>query len=291
VAGAVDARRGRFLLVLLGAAHLVAISHQVDGGEGASLLQRGLFSLLYPFEWAVATATRTVREAAASYVDLRGVRAENVRLREQVGALETLLQQKQDRVREADRLREVLALQEVLPLKAQAALVVARDGLPFYRVLTIDRGSDHGVVLDAPVISPTGVVGRVIRVFPRAASVQLLLDAQSGVGVLFDRTRVMGVASGRSGPGESGPPDLEVRYVAALADVAVGDVVLTSGLDGVFPKGLAVGRVRFVGAGTGLFKEVRVEPSARFATLEEVLVLKVPPEEASAPLPSAEAAR
>jgi rod shape-determining protein MreC len=117
------------------------------------------------------------------------------------------------------------------------------------------------------------VVGRVIRVFPRAASVQLLLDAQAGVGVLIDRTRVMGVASGRSAPGEGGVPDLEVRYVPALADVTVGDVVVTSGLDGIFPKGLAVGRVRAVGEGAGLFRDVRVEPSARFATLEEVLVL------------------
>ena len=161
----------------------------------------------------------------------------------------------------------------MLPLETLAALVVARDGLPFYRVLTIDRGLEDGVKEDAPVISPTGVVGRVIRVFPRAASVQLLLDAQSGVGVLIDRTRVMGVASGRSVPSEGGVPDLEMRYVPALADVTVGDVVVTSGLDGIFPKGLAVGRVRAVGEGTGLFKDVRVEPSARFATLEEVLVL------------------
>lgn len=273
MAGAFDARKGRFLLVALMAAHLVAISHQVDGGQGTSLLQRGLFGLFYPFEWAVAASVRSVKNAVTSYADLRGVRGDNARLQERVAFLETLLQQKQDRVREADRLREVLGLKEVLPLETLAALVVARDGLPFYRVLTIDRGHEDGVKEDSPVISPTGVVGRVIRVFPRAASVQLLLDAQSGVGVLIDRTRVMGVASGRNVPSESGVPDLEMRYVPALADVTVGDVVVTSGLDGVYPKGLAVGRVRAVGGGTGLFKDVRVEPSARFATLEEVLVL------------------
>jgi rod shape-determining protein MreC len=255
------------------AVHVMAISHQVDGGQGTSLLQRGVFSLLYPFEWGVAASVRSVKNAVAAYVDLRGVRHDNARLQERVAVLETLLQQKQDRVREADRLRELLRLREVLPLETLGALVVARDGLPFYRVITIDRGSEHGVVADAPVISPTGVVGRIIRVFPRAASVQLLLDAQSGVGVLIERTRVMGVASGRSVPGEAGTHDLEMRYVPALADVLVGDVVVTSGFDAVYPKGLVVGRVRSVAAGTGLFKDVRVEPSADFATLEEVLVV------------------
>jgi rod shape-determining protein MreC len=255
------------------AAHLVAISHQVDGGQGTSLLQREVFALFYPFEWTVAASVRSVKSAVASYVDLRGVRSDNARLRERVAVLETLLQEKQDRVREADRLRELLRLKEVLPLETLGALVVARDGLPFYRMLTIDRGSEAGVVADAPVISPTGVVGRVIRVFPRAASVQLLLDAQAGVGVLIERTRVMGVASGRSAAGEGGPPDLEMRYVPALSDVQVGDVVVTSGLDDLYPKGLVVGRVRSVGSGSGLFKDVRVEPSADFATLEEVLVV------------------
>jgi len=282
VALAVDARKSRFLLVGLVALHLVLISHQVDGGTGASILERGVFAVLYPFEWAVASSVRGVKNTFASYVDLRGVRAENVRLREQVAVLETLLQQKQDRVREAERLREALGLREILPLKTLVAEVVARDGLPFYHVLTIDRGSEHGVRLDAPVISPTGVVGRVIDLHPRASRVQLLLDAQAAVAVLIERTRAAGVASGRNTPQEEAGPDLEVRYMPALADVQVGDVVVTSGLDRIFPKGLAVGRVRAVGPGGGLFKDVRVEPSARFDLLEEVLVVLGP----EPPLPS-----
>ena len=95
----------------------------------------------------------------------------SLRLQERVAVLETLLQEKQDRVMEAERLREVLGLREILPIKTLAAEVVARDGLPYYRVLTIDRGTIHGVRVDAPVISPTGVVGRVIRVFDRGAQV------------------------------------------------------------------------------------------------------------------------
>lgn len=259
------------------AIHLVVISHQVDGGQGASLLERGIFAVLYPFQWGVAASVRGVTGAFSSYVDLRGVHAENVRLQEQVAHLETLLQEKQDRVQEAERLRETLGLREILPLQTVAAEVVARDGLPFYRVITIDRGAEHGVGVDAPVISPTGVVGRVIKVGPRGAKVQLLLDPQAAIGVLIERTRVGGVAAGRAGFADETTPDLEMRYVPVLADVKVGDVVVTSGLDRIYPKGLAVGRVREVGQGTGLFKEVRVEPSARFATLEEVLVVTGPP--------------
>ncbi len=273
MAGLLDTRRRRIVLVALVASHLVVVSHQVDGGQGASLLERGIFALLYPFQWTVAASVRGVKSAIASYVDLRGVRGENLRLQERVAHLETLLQEKQDRVQEAERLRETLGLREILPLKTVAAEVVARDGLPFYRVITIDRGLEHGVKLDAPVISPTGVVGRVIKVGPHGAKVQLLLDPQAGVGVLIERTRVGGVAGGRTGFADEAAPDLELRYVPVLADVKVGDVVVTSGLDRIYPKGLAIGRVRAVGPGTGLFKEVRVEPSARFATLEEVLVV------------------
>lgn len=274
---AVDARRSRIVLAALVVSHLVVISHQVDGGQGASLLERGIFALLYPFQWGVAASVRGVRSAFDSYVDLRGVHAQNVRLKEQVSELETLLQEKQDRVQEAERLRETLGLREILPLKTVAAEVVARDGLPFYRVITIDRGAEHGVAVDAPVISPTGVVGRVIKVGPRGAKVQLLLDPQAAVGVLIERTRVGGVAAGRAGLVDETTPDLEMRFVPVLADVKVGDVVVTSGLDRIYPKGLAVGRVRAVGESTGLFREIRIEPSARFATLEEVLVVTGPP--------------
>ena len=273
---AVETRRSRIVLVALVAIHLVVISHQVDGGQGASLLERGIFGALYPFQWGVAASMRGVKGAFGSYVDLRGAHEENLRLQERLAHLETLLLEKQDRVQEAERLRETLGLRAILPLNTVAAEVVARDGLPFYRVITIDRGSLHGVAVDAPVISPTGVVGRVIKVGPRGAKVQLLLDPQAAVGVLIERTRVGGVAVGRAGLSDEATPDLEMRFVPVLADVKVGDVVVTSGLDRIYPKGLAVGRVRALGPGTGLFKEVRIEPSARFATLEGVLVVTGP---------------
>jgi rod shape-determining protein MreC len=123
------------------------------------------------------------------------------------------------------------------------------------------------------VISPTGVVGRVIAVGPRAARVQVLLDRDSGAGVLIERSRVSGVVSGQVIQPETGAADLLLKYVSERADVAEGDVVVTSGFDRIYPKGLVVGRVSYVGEGSGLLKEIRVEPSARFDRLEEVLVV------------------
>jgi rod shape-determining protein MreC len=269
----IDARKSRFILVGLVLLHLVVISHQVDGGSGASLLQRMVFAVLSPFQEVVAAAVRGVARTWTSYLDLRGVREKNERLEERLSILETLLQEKQHKAREAERLRELLQLREDLPHKTIVAEVIAREGMPWFRSITINKGREAGVALEAPVLSPTGVVGRVIWVGPRAARVQLLQDRDSGAGVLIERSRVKGVVSGQVGFAESNSGDLVMKYVPEMADVVVGDVVVTSGQDRIYPKGLVVGRVHFVSPGS-LFKEVLVEPSARFDQLEEVLVVR-----------------
>jgi rod shape-determining protein MreC len=201
---------------------------------------------------------------------------ENRRLRERVRILETRLQERSRLAQDAERLRVLLDLREILPMETLVAEVVSRDGVPWFHSLTIDKGTSDGVGLDAPVMSPTGVVGRVIAVGPYAARVQVLLDRDAGAGVLIERTRVSGVVSGQIVQSESGASDLVMRYVPERAEVALGDVVITSGFDRIYPKGLVVGRVSYVGQGSGLLKDIRVEPSARFDRLEEVLVVLRP---------------
>jgi rod shape-determining protein MreC len=199
-------------------------------------------------------------------------------LRARVGGLETALQERQARAGEAERLRRLLELREVLPFTTVAAEVVARDSMPWYRVIVINKGRQDGVALNAPVVSATGVVGRVIELGPRAARVQLLLDRDSGVGALVERSRAAGVVTGQIGspdanPGAA-PGELVMKYVPATADVVEQDLVVSSGSDRIFPKGLAIGHVRSVGVGAGLFKEIRIAPAASFDRLEEVLVLR-----------------
>jgi rod shape-determining protein MreC len=279
VARVIDTRRSRLLLAALVVSHLVVIGHQVDGGEGLSLLQRVVFKLLSPVQRVVAAVAHGVGQAWSSYLDLRGVREDNRRLAERVAGLEGQVQYEQQRVLEAERLRELLELRQVLPIATIAAEVVGRDGLPWFRTLTLDKGREDGIALDAAVLSATGIVGRVVAVGPRAARVQLLLDRDSGVAAILERNRVAGVVCGQVGYADQGKPDLVMKYVSSLADVAVGDRVLSSGLDRIYPKGLVIGRVRSVGAGAGLFREVLVTPSAGFDRLEEVLVVRDPPEQ------------
>jgi len=276
VALAINTRRSRILLVGLVLLHFAAISHQVDGGDGLSLLQRGLFVLLSPLQRGMSGVVGGVRELWNGYGFHRETYVENRRLEERVRYLETLLQERSFLAHEAERLRKLLGLREILPMETLVADVVSRDGVPWFRTLTIDRGSRDGVVLNTPVMSPTGVVGRVIAVGPHAARVQVLVDRDAGAGVLIERTRVSGVVSGQVAQPETGAGDLILKYVSQRADVEIGDVVVTSGFDRVYPKGLVVGRVSYVGEGSALLKEIRVEPSARFDRLEEVLVILRP---------------
>lgn len=274
MAWAAPARRSGFLLLGLVLLHLVVISGQVDGGQGVSLLERAILATLSPPQALVDGTLRGVGQAWHGYVDLRGVREENQRLQEKVDVLEQHLQEKQDQVREAERLRVLLGMRAKLPYASVAADVISRQGSPWFRSLMVNRGLRSNVRLNAAVVTPAGVVGRVVAVGPNAARVQILLDRDCSVGALISRSSATGVVSGQVGLGDQGTNDLLMKYVGALADVLVGDEVVTSGLDGIYPKGLIVGHVRSVAARSGLFKDVVVEPSAMFDRIEEVLIVE-----------------
>jgi rod shape-determining protein MreC len=269
-----ETRKSRILLAGLVLGHLVLISRQVEGGHGGTLIDQVVFAFLSPFQKLVGGGVAGVSGTWRGYVDLRRVHAENESLQDRVRALEMELQQKQEQVREAERLRDIAGVKPLLPVETFVARVIATDGLPWFRNVTIDKGALDGVSLNAAVLSAQGVVGRVIAVGPQAARVQLLLDKASGVGVRIERSRITGVVSGRAGFGDRAGGDLELKYVPILSDVVEGDVVVTSGLDRIFPRGLMVGRVSAVTTGAGLFKEIVVTPSARFERLEEVMVMR-----------------
>lgn len=268
-----DDRRSRLVLGALVVAHLLVISRQVDTGGGVSLLEQAAFTVLHPFQLVVARGVAGVVAAWRGFVDLRGVRQENRRLQAELEALRGELRRREPQAEESQRLRALLDLRQALPQPGTAAEVVARGGLPWYRTFVVDRGSESGVELNAPVVSPDGLVGRVIAVAPGASKVQALLDRHAGAAVLVERSRVTGVVSGQMGAADAAQPLLTLKYVPARSDVAVGDSVVTSGLDRIFPKGLLVGRVSHVGPGAGLFEELYVTPAVSFERLEAVLVL------------------
>ncbi len=275
MASVIETRKSRLLLVGLVLAHLVGISKQVERG-GQSLLGQGLFALVAPVQGLITGSIRGVSGGWSGYVDLRRVHEQNRALQERVRVLEEQLQDRLEQAQEAERLREMLQLRKELPLDVLAAEVIVREGVPWSRTITVDKGSAEGVRLNAAVISATGVVGRVIALGPHASRVQLILDGQAGVGVRIERSRVTGVLVAPPGMATAVIGDLAMKYVPSLGDVVVGDVVVTSGLDHLYPAGLVVGRVRSATRGSGLFKEIAVAPSAQFNTLEEVLVVRTP---------------
>jgi rod shape-determining protein MreC len=286
MATAAPGKRSRFLLLGLVLLHLAAISHQVDGGGGLSLLQWAILAAVSPVQRGVAGVLGGTGEAWRAWGFHHETYAENRRLAARLRALETETRALAQQAQEASRLRELLAVRQALPLETIGAQVIGRDGVPWFRTLTVDRGEADGVRVDAPVLSATGVVGRVFATGPHAARVQVLLDRDSGAAVLLERSRVGGVVSGQVVAPGTGDRDLVLKYVPERTDVEVGEVVVTSGLDRIYPKGLVVGRVRFAGSGSGLFRDIRVEPSARFESLEEVLVVRRPEAAPEAPPPA-----
>jgi rod shape-determining protein MreC len=194
--------------------------------------------------------------------------------------------------RENERLRALLDLRPLLQVRSLAAEVLYEASDPFSRKLFIDRGATHGVVLGAPVVGPDGVLGQVTRVFPLSAQVTLLIDKDAAIPVLNARTQARSAAFGGAG-GDA----MELRYMAANADVQVGDDLLTSGVDGVYPPGLPVARISAVErrAESG-FARILLAPSAsaegvRHVLVLEPLALQLPPREpAAAPSGRAEPA-
>ncbi len=150
-----------------------------------------------------------------------------------------------------------------------AARVIAADPAAAFRTVTIDKGAADGVRRDMAVLSPLGVVGRVIdEPASHAAKVQLIVDRTAGAGAFIDRTGAGGVVVG-----SEGDTPLRMEYVSNLADVSVGDLVMTSGLDGIYPRGYVIGRIEKVERGSGLYRLIAIRPRVDFSSLDTVLLV------------------
>jgi rod shape-determining protein MreC len=263
--------------------HLVAISRQVDV-DGVSLFERTVMSFFSPIQNVVSSVADGVVGSWSSFVDLRSVASENERLERRLRIAEMQLLSQRPAVEENARLRIFLDLRPRLPMPTLLADVVARNASPWFKTISIDKGSLQGVLYGATVLSPSGVLGRVISVSPRSANVQLLVDRDSGAAVLTERGRVDGIVSGFQDDAD-GSPLLLMKYVPSLASVTPGEVVVTSGLDQLFEKGLVVGTVLRVAEPVGLFKDVWVRPSASPAFAEQVFVSLAPKDKVVVGLP------
>lgn len=280
-----EQRRGgsALLFVLVVLAQIVLISAQVTSKSGRPVLQAVAFGLVAEVQRLGAGAVDAVTSVWRGYFDLRGIRDENARLRQQLADAQIRLQQERALAQRSGELAALLDLRARVPLETTAAEVVAAAATPDFRTVTIGKGTAAGLRPDMAVLSPEGVVGRVIVPSARAAKVQLLIDRNAAAGALLERTRAQGVVVG------TGEEALKLDYVLGTAEVTVGDVVVTSGIDGIYPKGFVIGRVEFVERSGNAYREIRVKPAVDFTSLEEVLVVLTP--QAPEPTPDPGAAR
>ena len=260
-----------FLSLILG--HVILISAQVSTSSGTRVLEAVTFGLFSEIQRTVTTMVGGVRQVWDGYVGLRGVRAENDGLRQQVEGLQVQLQEAHALARRTHSLQALLDLRRDTGLPTLSARVIAADATPWFRTLTIDRGSEDGLRGDLAVIAPAGVVGRVVgRPGARAAKVQLLIDRNAAAGATIERTGAGGVVMG-----SDDVSSLRLAYVSNLEDVEAGDVVVTSGIDGIYPKGFVIGHIARAELGTGLYKTIHVQPVVDFTGLEHVLVVVAEP--------------
>ena len=264
-------QRNGVLFVAVMLAHVILISAQVNSGSGVPLLETVTFGVFSEVQRTVATIVGGLQHAWGGYVGLRGVRAENETLRHQLDDLQIRFQEERALATRTRQLETLLDLRNQQQLSTRAAQVIAAGASPDFRTVTVDKGTGDGLRSNMAVIAPGGVVGRIVTPGVHAAKVQLLVDRNAAAGGLVERSRAQGVVVG------SGDGTLRMEFVPDAADVQVGDVVVTSGIDGIYPKGFVIGRVEGVDRGNGIYMVIRVRPIVDFPRLEEVLVVLTPP--------------
>jgi rod shape-determining protein MreC len=258
-------KHARLLLVLLVALTLLALE-RARPDEGLWVAE-AIAAVTAPVQAAFARIHRGATGLWTTYLEWRALRADAERLRTEVAALR-LSQMRQDELEaENGRLRTLLDLRDRLAVPTIGAEVVAREWNGFTRGLTINRGRASRLERLAPVIVIRGVVGRVVEIRESSAVIQLVTDPASSIGGVVNRTRAQGLVEGVAGG------RLRLKLAAREEGVTPGDLVSTSGVGGLFPKGIPLGRVTRVRAPTGLFRIVDLEPAVDPATVEEVLVL------------------
>ena len=264
--------RYRNLIVLAAIlfAQLIGLAVQVKlpSQQGQTRLIRfWAVAAITPFEKAVVHTQNWVRDTWRGYLYLHGVRRENRQLRAQIERMKLDEMRLNEDAKMARRIQALLAFKEQYVEDTVAAQVIGTSGSDQSRVLYIDKGSRDGIKGDMAVITPTGIVGKVVQVFPESSQVLPINDQLSGVGAALKDTRLQGILKGAP----NGTTTLQ--YVMADEKVEPGEEVITSGGDRIFPKGLPVGKVVSVEPGKDLFLNIRIVPTARLDRLEEVLVV------------------
>jgi rod shape-determining protein MreC len=281
--------------VTLLVANLVMMAVNARDPDGShKFLRIWTQTLSSPLQSASSKASGATTGFFQQIWNFRSTAKQNEQLQERLTQLEQELHVARQAAAENERLQTLLNLKEQIKVESVPARVIARDPSVWFNTITINRGSSSGVALNMPVVTGGGIVGRVITVSPFASQVMLLTDEKAGAGAVVGQLGQSGALGSVRGRADLGVALIEMRYVSGSEKVEVGDSVMTTGQDGIYPPGLNVGRVVDVKKGTATTAhQILIQPGARLDQLEEVAVLLYQPPPRSLPeqTPNAERSR
>lgn len=240
---------------------------RVKENQSTLLIRVWTVTAITPLEKGIVGIESGMGNLWHNYIYLRGVRKENRELKEEIQQLRLNEVRISEDAQQAHRLQVLLGFKEQYLSKTVAAQVIGSGGSDRSRVVYIDKGDDAKLLAEMPVITADGIVGKVVRVFAHSAQVLLINDENSGAGAILEKSRLQGILKGTAVGG------LVLDKVMSDEQIQPGDRVLTSGGDGIFPKGMPVGTVTQVSKGKDSFLNIRIKPAADLSKLEEVLVI------------------
>jgi rod shape-determining protein MreC len=267
-----DFIRKYFILLSTGIgilAALIIFSLNVPHNRQANIVERAVMNITAPLLRPAYITAGFVEDAWDSYVRVVDAHRENLRLREDIRGLNERVREGREILLKNQRLERLLDMKKRISAPMVAASVIGEDATPWFRTMLLDRGSDSGVREGMAVVAADGVVGQIIKVAASTARVVLLTDSASGISATIQRSRARGVVKGK------GEMVCALEFTTRDEDVKVGDMVITSGIGGIFLQGLPIGEVTMVKRGEyGIFQTVVIRPAVNLSHLEEVLIVQ-----------------
>ena len=249
-------------------AALITYSLNLPRSHQANLVEKGVSNTIAPLQTTASQGGNFFVRIWQNYIALVDLKQENERLQSEIKHLNTTLTTANETFKENERLVRLLDMKKRLKDPSVSASVIGEDVTPWFRTLTIDQGSESGVRDGMPVMSAYGIVGQTIKVTANSSRVLLLTDHASGIAAMIQRSRARGVVKGR------GDNLCSLEFAMRGEDVQIGDQVISSGVGGIFAKGMPIGEVTMVKKGEyGIFQTITIRPHASTAHLEEVLVV------------------
>jgi rod shape-determining protein MreC len=269
-------------MVLL-VAHLIAVSlNRAPNRPDLWIIQAVLMTAVAPVQSGLAHSISWIKSGWANYFSLRDARSENERLRSERAQFERENRELREKIRMMEQVTTLRDWQSVSNYDGVQAYVISRDANQLFNTIVVDQGLSSGVVKDQPVVTADGLVGRVINSGPFSAQVLLITDERHGAGAIIGQTvegRSLGVVNGKK------EYLCEFRFIDPPKRVENGEQVITSGQDGIYPKGLLIGRVKRLDGGAAVLPQaVDIEPAAQLGKLETVLILKIRPNQVGQPI-------